>query len=464
VTPNACSTTWQFKVNNGNNKVTFTNPAAQPGVNSFSVCQVITSDHSLFPGQWQDYSGTFTYGSDSTGWDLFGNNVTNNECRFGVSDGTHSVITNGVTLTSGTTHLCCAVLVHAGAATTYIDGGVGVSTSAASVGNITNTLPLVLMGDHQVSGTGGAGPQGAFYYWNVALTATEMGLINTAITTYGFVTHFSTSAGGSAGIVRDPVFAWLPGNPYINSMTPVSLSNLTLSGIATITYDPVPSTPYCGSVNNGVNAGCLPAQQFDGGQVFDFGTTVGDPGSGTVSPTNDFTICAVQEGSGLAIPESVDKYTSSVGYELGMNGLNSGSFSDCEVESGISVGGTGPSGIAYNDWTVCCEAFQANDGASAQHSCPYQNGVLGSSPDGYQICDNSGLASQHNTVHFGIGGPVGGAFVSMWKGKIQSVWYWNAKLTTAQLAAFAAPFLSSSNSASPYCQFVSDWNCYSSGM
>lgn len=462
VTPNSCTTTMHMAVHNVTaNDITFAS-TGNPGTGSMTACTLTSVASSA-----QQLVGTDNVGQYGVAghpfWGIRDNGATH-RCDILLQDTTpHSANANPATDNGNAFNLCCFALT-AGTSFRIVFNGVDQGTTATTtVGSLTSANPLTVSGP----GTTFVGDYAGLWVWlGDALTLAQMQAVNTQILATGPAATFP------ALVNKQPAFWWSPSLPLENSITP------SRAPIGTAITSWQPGAPFCSSINNGVNAGCLTAQQFDGGQSFDCGATVGDPGSGTSSPANDFSVCYVGKGlvdasnSALELL-AVDKFLSNVGYNMGTQGglvsTSPGTSvlpTDSIFESSASLGGTGSFGVLFDDWVVNCGTFQANGIANQQYACPYQNGVLGTSPDGYQVCDNWSLADQHNTVHFGIGNHIGGSATNAWNGQILGVWFWNQQLTVAQVAAFAAPWKAGNvSSSSPYCQIIgSNWECFSSGM
>ena len=465
--PNTCSSTLNLiTVSSANNFFEFGNPANQPGTDSFSVCVMAQQ-----PTGSTVYAGTMNWGGGQ-GWTLFGN--ASIFCAFEVSDGgvgAHDAAAYALATVGAGMHLCCGTFTHGGNAVTYVDGvaQAGGSADGHSVGSASNTATFDIGNDPAHSSASvGIVFGGIWWFHKVALTPTEIGLINTAILANGFTPNFS------ALLLDQPSFAWLPSNPYINSIN-TGIPPLYQVGAPRLqTYagkgnaQPIPGPPYCGS-NDGTSPGCMVAQQFDGGQYFDCGAAAGDMGNGSVSPTNDFTVCALWSNIDAAFDYGVTKWdgAANAGYAIGAQGSQDltypGHQIDCRQLVGTYVDTVGTWGINYGDWTLCCGVYVQNDGTSHMALSPYQNGVMGTTRAGFQAADHTVTTyNMHNTQHLIIGSALANYY---WIGKISAVWFWNQALTASQLSLMAGPFTSSFKSSEPYCLFVNnDWQCFSSGM
>jgi hypothetical protein len=208
------------------------------------------------------YDGINNYPT-GVGWELL-DNGNNTNCGVRISDGTHGVYYAGSALTTGTMHVCCESWTHnnASGSVTYVDAVATHTASTVTVAaTLTNTNALTIAGDY-AGDYYNAGTIGAVWYWPYALTQAEITAVNTQITTTGFAPSFPALIVTS----HDASFSWLAGNPFVNSLdTGNPAQTLALPG-GVMGQPFVPGAPYCSSANNGVNASCLTAQQFDGGQ------------------------------------------------------------------------------------------------------------------------------------------------------------------------------------------------------
>jgi hypothetical protein len=413
---------------------------------SFSACALIKQTGNA--GSQATMAATRATGA---GWWLRSYYGANRSCEFIVSDGTNTVDLTGSLVADGW-HLCCGSLTHGGAATSYIDGAQNATGSGAAVGSLTNTNGLWIGATDSGGSNAYNGSIAGVWYWTSVVTITQFAALYAKATTTGLGTDM-------AGLAPNPAFVWLASRPLANS------ANSTVAATYNTTIRP--GLRQCGSAQNTAN--CLPSVVFSAAgtaQYFDCGATAGDPGDGTTSPTYDFSACAVfRSESSTYNPVVTKKGADDTGWVIEPQGYaGTPPYSCAFITSGVN-GGTGAlsSENAWGQWTVCCGSYTANDGTTNGRSCPYESGALGTTPDGYHVCDNWPSQSLHTTTHLFIGSTYNQT--PTFFGDIVEVLFFNSKLTAAQFAAYAAPWLDPNPSNAPSTKLVGgETETFASGM
>ena len=453
-----CSVTQNFQPSESG-YVTFTFPVSvgQPASGNFSACVAANMDANSTSTL---YIGTNAC-SGSTGWyiEVAGTGqggAGKNQFNFNVNDGGGHTFTFTHSDTASGTNLYCATFTHAGSSYLY-KGSSQIATGAnTNVGSLTSTVALGMGCGSVLSSAQG------FWYFPYALSGAEVTTLATAWASNGLGAP-NPMLFAANHLYLSGTVAWLTSNPYINAANPNKNPSITTQAGYGF---PVTSPPWCGSSQG--SGACLTSQWFlanngTPGQYFDCGN-VGQPGTGTSSPANDFSLCVVERGY------QTGQMVGTSSYYLNMtdNRVGSAFPYDCHFMVGAGTDeGYGAMASGYGDYVVCCGAFQMDDGTVNSHACEYQNGVLGGQVNGLSICDTAFGGSQnvHHAGHFYIGRDSGGT--AGFSGDIVGVWYWPLYLTQAQMTAFAAPWISGfgASSTGSGCQIINgQWICKSAGM
>jgi len=472
VTPTTCQDSTLLLSNSrqgwGGYVFDFANPIGQVSTGSFSACFWGRARNN----EWgvAQFLGTFGYYQYATqaGWAASIDGSDNWGCRADLSDATDRVYAHAGTVPSGQKDFCCITL-DKGAAkllTAYSNGTAGTGVDVTAIDDLSNNRHLVVGGRETASSVGVADMAGAWVWADDVLTSANVTALWTKVSTSGLGTSMPPG-------VPTPDVVWLSANPGMNSLD--SSQSTTISTALKGTSN---ALPYCGTSQNTGN--CLVSQVFapfmcypgacgageDVAQHFHCGD-IGNNGSGTDSPANDFSVCAVyKNGSNYSRQAVVSRAT---GY---YSGWISGQGMYDETTAGDSAVimnpgmllGTGPVGantnIAYNGinitpdgWVVACDTFLAEDGTSYHYnySCHYHNGMIGYSPmsGASEGCDGYAKESVLVSAPFTIGG-VGTADNSLYypfSGEIVEVVWWNSRITPAQVYAFTAPWLKANTAA-----------------
>jgi len=322
-----------------------------------------------------------------------------------------------------------------------VNGAADGTNSIAGLGTLTNSEPFTVGLQHNSGYWSAGAPLVKAWYWSSALSAANMAALWTSASTTGLGTTMPAG-------VPAPSLVWDASRPYVNSINIAQAAHIKSSTGTTVDAY-LSSIPVCGSAQNTGN--CLQSQVFGSLFTSNVGTfqafncgQIGDS-NGTVSPTNDWSLCAVARGGSDVSGMGGQVVSKSNTGAVGGNGWSMGPMiyenSDVSaiVPTGILVEG-GPTWVRAGDWYVGCLTYEASNGGSPDESiaCAYQNGLPGKAPGAHE-CDDYGKFNTHSTAAFTIGGLNG---VGSFSGEIAEVVYWAAhRLTRQEVYTFSERFV-----------------------